>query len=176
MSTDEPPPARVEVLPAAAGQEPVLANLLELYAHDFSEFTELQLQPNGRFGYPGLSLYWTGEGRFPFLVRVDGRLAGFAMVMKGSRIHADPRVWDMAEFFIARGWRRRGIGAAVAHEVWRRFPGPWEIRVLESNRAALPFWAAAVGAFTGAPAEGVLTQVWDRRWYVFSFESPAPAG
>jgi hypothetical protein len=34
---------RVEVLLAARKQEPVLANLLELYAHDFSELRDLDV-------------------------------------------------------------------------------------------------------------------------------------
>jgi predicted acetyltransferase len=106
---------------------------------------------------------------------VDGQLAGFALVSKGSRVSADPRVWDMAEFFVARGFRKRGIGAAAAHEVWRRFPGPWEVRVVESNRAALSFWEVAIGAFTHSKAEWVIAETQEGRWRVFSFVSPAVA-
>jgi predicted acetyltransferase len=119
MSAQKPLPPGIEVLLAEAAQEPVVANLLELYAHDFSEFIDLQLQPDGRFGYPGLSRYWREDGCVPLLVRVDGQLAGCVLIAKGSRISADPQVWDMAEFFIVRGHRRRGLGAAVAHEIWR---------------------------------------------------------
>ena len=176
MGPETPPPPGIEVLRAAAEEAPVLANLLELYAHDFSELADLRLQPDGRFGYPELSRYWREEGRFPFLVRVDGHLAGFALVSRGSRVSADPRVWDMAEFFVARGYRKRGIGAAVAREVWRRFPGPWEVRVLEGNRPARAFWASAVGAFTGSRAEGVMTELQGKRWEVFSFVSPPVSG
>ncbi|HEX5717796.1 MAG TPA: GNAT family N-acetyltransferase [Thermoanaerobaculia bacterium] len=172
----EPLPPGVEVLRAPAGQEPVLANLLELYCHDFSEFFDLRLQPNGRFEYPGLSRYWQDENRFPFLVKVDGHPAGFAFVVKGSFIRDDPTVWDMAEFFVVRGCRKRGIGAAVAREVWRRFPGPWEVRVLERNLPALAFWGAVVGAFTGSQAEGTLVVRGERRWRMFSFVSPAMDG
>ena len=58
-------PPDVEVLAAAAEQAPVLANLLELYSHDFSEFIDLELEPDGRYGYPQLELYWREPGRFP---------------------------------------------------------------------------------------------------------------
>jgi predicted acetyltransferase len=163
----------VEVLPAAAEEEPVLANLLELYAHDFSEIIDLRLRPDGRFGCPELSRYWQEEGRFPFLVRVGGFLAGFALVAKGSRVSGDPRVWDMAEFFVVRGYRKRGIGAAAAREIWRRFPGAWEVRVMEDNHPARAFWSAAAGAFTHSRAEGVITELQGKRWEVFSFVSPA---
>jgi len=46
--------ARIEVIAAGPDQEPILANLLELYIHDFSEFLDIQLGPDGRFGYPHL--------------------------------------------------------------------------------------------------------------------------
>jgi hypothetical protein len=41
---------QIEVLPATTEQEPVLANLLEMYAHDFSEFSDLKIGVDGRFG------------------------------------------------------------------------------------------------------------------------------
>jgi hypothetical protein len=36
-------PANIELVSATADQEPILANLLELYMHDFSEFLDLDL-------------------------------------------------------------------------------------------------------------------------------------
>lgn len=113
MDSDDSLPPGVEVIPAAPEQEPVLANRLELYAHDLSGFFDLRLGPDGRFGYPRLPLYWREEGRLPFLVKVDGGLAGFVLVSRGSRVSGDPRAWDVAEFFVARPFRKRGIGAAV---------------------------------------------------------------
>jgi hypothetical protein len=47
---------RVEVIPAAREQAPVIANLLELYAHDFSEFHPIELGADGKFGYRELPL------------------------------------------------------------------------------------------------------------------------
>jgi predicted acetyltransferase len=176
MRSEEPQPPRVEVSPAAADEEPILANLLELYAHDFSEFLDLPLQANGRFGYPSLSLYWKEKGRFPFLVRVDGQLAGFVLVSRGSRIREAPSVWDMAEFFIVRRYRKQGIGAAVATEIFRRFPGAWEVRVLESNRPALPFWESVARAFAADGVGETFVEQQEKRWHVFRFTSSDQTG
>lgn len=167
------PAVDVEVLAATPEQEPVLANLLELYAHDFSEFIDLRLQPDGRFGYPDLPLYWQEETRFPFLVKADGQLAGFVLVAKGSRVSGEPDVWDVAEFFIVRRYRKRGIGAAAAREIWRRFPGAWEVRVMEGNEPARAFWAATVEAFAGPDTQDAAVELEGKRWRVFSFVSRA---
>jgi predicted acetyltransferase len=172
MNHEQPLPARVEVLSAPSEQEPVLANLLELYAHDLSEFFDIQLQPNGRFGYPLLSRYWEEETRRPFLVKVDRAIAGFVLITRGSRISGDPQIWDVAEFFIVRRHRRRGIGASAAAEVWRRFPGPWEVRVLEGNMPARSFWRSTIDSFVDAWREEVVTDMQQKTWRLFSFQSP----
>jgi predicted acetyltransferase len=167
----ETPLLHIEVVPAAPEQEPILANLLELYAHDFSEFSDLELGADGRFGYKHLPLYWKERDRHPFLVKVDGKLAGFVLVKRGSEVSGDGNVWDVAEFFIVRGYRRRRIGMKVAHEVWRRFPGRWEVRVMESNTTAKGFWERAIAGFIGEVNFSVRVEKGGKRWHLFSFES-----
>ncbi|HSE21540.1 MAG TPA: hypothetical protein VLB68_07760 [Pyrinomonadaceae bacterium] len=49
-SLPEQPSVQIEVIPATSEQRPILANLFELYAHDFSEFYDLELGADGRFG------------------------------------------------------------------------------------------------------------------------------
>jgi predicted acetyltransferase len=163
---------QVELVRAAPEQESIMANLLELYAHDFSEFHHLELGVDGRFGYKPLPLYWKDPDRYPFLIKVDGSLAGLALVKKGSEVSDRKTVWDVAEFFIVRAYRRKGIGMKVAHEMWSRFPGPWEVRVMQSNRAALNFWERAITTFNnGAAIQPATIDKDDERWYVFAFES-----
>ena len=51
--------AHVELVSAARDQWPIVTNLLQLYAHDFSEFHEVDLAEDGRFVYTELPLYWS---------------------------------------------------------------------------------------------------------------------
>jgi predicted acetyltransferase len=156
----------VRLVPATAEQAPILANLLELYAHDFSEFYNVEIGEDGRFGYRQLPLYWSEPERYPFLIRVDGKLAGVVLVKRGSR-----DCWYIAEFFVLRAYRRSGIGTQVAHAVWRRFPGRWEVRVMAANLAGQRFWAAAIAAFTGESIDAVSIEHNGVSWSRFSFES-----
>jgi predicted acetyltransferase len=142
-----------------------------LYAHDFSEFHNLELGADGRFGYQHLPLYWREPDRHPFLVRADGQLAGLVLVKRGPEISGKESTWDMAEFFVVRGYRRRGIGTGIAHEIWRRFPGHWQVRVMESNQSARQFWAHAVSEFVGEAVYPLNVEEGGERWHVFSFES-----
>jgi len=171
---DSPP--HLQVVPARAEEAVVLANLLELYAHDFSEFHDLEIGEDGRFGYPSLPMYWSEPNRHPFLIRMDGKLAGLVLVQRClsslSCLNKDA-AWDVAEFFVMRGCRRRGIGTQAAHQVWRRFPGMWEIRVMQANVAARSFWSGAISMFTGEAARAVDIEKAGERWAIFSFESNA---
>jgi predicted acetyltransferase len=169
------PATTVEVSMAGPEHEPILANLLELYIHDFSEFVHTELGDNGRFGYPYLPLYWSEPHRYPFLIRAEGKLAGFALAKRGSEVSHKKDVWEMAEFFVIRGYRKRNVGTRAAHQVWRKCPGPWEIRVLPSNIAAKDFWSHAIAEFVGHDVVSVSVDIASTRWLLFSFESPVVA-
>jgi predicted acetyltransferase len=77
----------------------------------------------------------------------------------------------VTEFFVLRGYRRRGIGTQIAHEVWRQLPGLWEVRVMESNTAARDFWAHAISILTGQAIQPVRVEKDGQWWTFFSFES-----
>ncbi len=127
----------IDVTTATISDKAVVRRLLELYAHDFSEFEDYDVDEHGLFGYPYLDHYWTDPDRHPFLFRVDGHLAGFALVRSGT-----PH--DMAEFFVLRKYRREGIGAHAARDVFARFPGAWQVRQLTANARATSFWRATI--------------------------------
>ena len=127
----------IEVVEARLEDKPVVRRLLELYLHDFSEFTGADVDARGRFGYPYFDVYWTEPARHPFLFRTTGRWAGFAFVRAGT-----PH--DMAEFFVLRKYRRSGLGVAAALQLFGRFPGEWQVRQMTANVGATAFWRRAI--------------------------------
>ena len=127
----------IEVLEATVDDKPVLRRLLELYLHDFSELTDADVDAHGRFGYPYLDLYWTEPERRPFLFRVAGRWAGFALVRTGV-----PH--DMAEFFVLRKYRGSGVALQAAQALFAMFPGEWQVRQMAANTRASAFWRRAI--------------------------------
>jgi predicted acetyltransferase len=130
---------KVEILPAQVEDKPVLRHLLQLCLHDYSEFNGKEVSDHGLFDYPYLDYYWTELGRYPFLVRVEGKLAGFVLVRRLEVEGYEP-LWQMAEFFILRKYRRQGIGRSVAHRIFDRFEGRWEVTQEEGNLSAQAFW------------------------------------
>jgi predicted acetyltransferase len=160
----------VEVAAASISDASVLANLLSLYLHDFSEVVGGAPGLDGRFDYERLPLYFEEPGRMALFIRLDGVLAGFALVSLGAVVSGAPDVWDLSEFFVVRGLRRRGIGAMAASAVFRRFAGDWEVRALDRNPGAFEFWTRAISRHT---SDALTMQPWvseaGSSWKVFRF-------
>jgi predicted acetyltransferase len=158
---------------ATADDHTLLSNLLELYIHDMSRaFPDIELGADGRFGYRRLPLYWSEpDRRFAFLIKCNGRLAGFALAKRGSPAMEDPDVLDVEEFFVLRRYRRSGVGFRAAFLLWNKLPGTWTVRVSEGNPDALPFWAAVIDQFTDGRASQWQRPGTPNPWRVFSFES-----
>lgn len=147
MDADE-----VSVVIGRSSDKVIFRNLMQLYLYDFSEYTREDPDDHGIFEYNYLDHYWASsaqeEGRVPFLITVNNRIAGFALKAKWSCLgRSDTDNW-MAEFFVMRKWRRQGIGRYVAFELFRRFPGVWEVAQLRSNTPAQEFWRSVIDQYT----------------------------
>lgn len=148
---------------------PTLANLFELYAHDFSEHVPLRIQRSGRFEISPGDAWCTRDDHFGYLIQRGAELAGFALVRAGSRVSSTPDVMDVAEFFILRGLRRSGIGTRAAHALFGTFDRPWEVRVRRTNAAALQFWSRVAEAWARQPAASQAFRADGVDWDVLRF-------
>jgi predicted acetyltransferase len=138
----------VSLRSAAREEQPLLENLMQLYAYDWSELRDADVGDDGRFAAMELAPYWLDAWRHPLVIRVEEKLAGFALVLERSRLTGSSGVFDMAEFFVLRRYRRRGVGMAAACAAFDRFKGPWEVRQRDENGAATAFWRRAIGGYT----------------------------
>ncbi len=162
---------QLEIVKAAIEQKPLLANLLELYAYDFTEFCDFDIGDNGFYGYGQLPLYWSEPTRFPYLIYVDKKIAGFILVQKGSPISDDTTIWDIAEFFVMKKYKRHGVGTEAALKIWAQFKGPWQVRVLVSNHIACSFWLQAIKKFTSISPSKTERSIKGENWFIYAFES-----
>ncbi|MEZ5500400.1 MAG: GNAT family N-acetyltransferase [Steroidobacteraceae bacterium] len=97
-----------------------------------------------------LARWFADNAAFPMIVLASGEPCGFAMVARASsdplRRNVDYR---MAEFFVARASRRRGVGANAVRLLLDRFAGNWEIVEYLRNPGAVQFWRRVVADYTG---------------------------
>ena len=96
-----------------------------------------------------LDAYWDNPDREPFIIRVDGELAGFALVKKG--VGGAPH--QIGEFFVMAKFGGKGVGRAVAVDIFDRFPGHWLIHEMWNNYKAQAFWRGVINGYTNGHYE-----------------------
>ena len=146
-----------------------LYRMLELYQHDLSDIWDQDIDIHGEYGYT-LDRYWKGSACWPYLFRVAGKLAGFALVDRHVRIPGDD-FW-MDQFFVLKKYRHQGIGSAAAAAVLDSHHGHWQVGQMPGNFAAQAFWRRLASSYTrnGYTEEQLTTGWW--QGYVQRFRSP----
>lgn len=138
--------ANVVIRRAEKSERSVIRNLIELYTHDLSEFWPCELDEHGLYGYPTLDYYWNEPAHAAFVFLVGGKYAGFALVNNQVCLPGNQR-W-MAQFFVARKYRRQGVARTAAFAIFDALPGKWEIGQIPLNQAAQVFWRKTIDAYT----------------------------
>ena len=140
---------KTEIEETKANGRPVVERLLQLYLYDFAEIMGGDVEADGVYHYISLDETWNDPLAHTYLVRVDGMLAGLAIVIERSHFTGATDVTCMDEFFVMRKYRRLGVGQEAATRLFDLFPGRWEVAVVAPNTGALAFWRQVIGEYTG---------------------------
>ena len=138
-----------ELIAATQNEKAVLNNLLEKYLYEFSQWEKTDIAEDGLYHYEWLDCYLTEENRFPYLIRVDGHLAGFVLVSDYPEVPEEETDFCLSEFFILHKYRRCGCGRDAVFQVLDRHHGRWQLKCHPHNLASVRFWNAVVGEYTG---------------------------
>ncbi|HEV2363743.1 MAG TPA: GNAT family N-acetyltransferase [Caulobacteraceae bacterium] len=145
------PESRCELVAIAPADLPILQTMATYYVYDMSEFCGWEFPDTGLYGCEPFDKYFADPDAHCYFVRVAGELGGFAVVdTKGSSPEVE---FNMAQFFVHRKFKGRGIGAWAASTLFARFPGLWEVNVIPENRAAFAFWRAIIHRAAAGPVE-----------------------
>ena len=145
--------ATVTVDVALPQEQRLIEGLLQFYFYDFSEMEpegseNMDFDSEGGFYgvSPDLHDFWRVAGRVPLIIRRAGKPVGFALLNQFS--HRDDGFVErnMAEFFVARKFRRRGLAGEALRQILKAYPGRWEVAVVARNAGALAFWPRAIAA------------------------------
>lgn len=165
--------ADLKLVPATKNDYPILFNLARFYAYDMSEFfgdePGWEMEDDGLYGVGvDYKSYLENENAFPFFVRYKGELAGFAIVDKEG---IDPSAdFNMAQFFILRIYKRKGLGKRIAFQCFEKFKGQWEVHVMPKNETAYQFWRSIINEYTkGNFSEKILKNKNDEDRITFRF-------
>jgi predicted acetyltransferase len=139
---------KVERAHGSAVERAALEQLMQFYIYDFVEFLaperRMHLGEDGRFpAHPQLDSYWTEPGSSVWFVRSRGVLCGFALLNKHAHT-GQPVDVNVGEYFVARPYRRAGLGTDAITQLLAAQPGLWEIAISARNVPAQAFWPRAI--------------------------------
>ena len=137
-----------ELVPVAIEQKETLRNLLEKYLCEFAQYDLRDVQEDGLYHYRWLDCYWTDPNRWAYFIRVDGKLAGFAMVNDYPEIPDRKPDFCLAEFYVLPRYRRAGVGREAAFQLFDLHRGQWQFQRHPHNVPSVHFWNRVVKEYT----------------------------
>lgn len=139
----------IELIEAAESEKTVLFNIFEKYFYEFSQWVKTDVEDDGLYHYEWLDCYFTEEKRFPYLIKVDGKLAGLVMVSDYPEVPDEPTDFCLSEFFVMHKYRRCGVGREAVFQVLDKHHGKWQLKCHPHNIASLKFWNTVINEYTG---------------------------
>jgi predicted acetyltransferase len=134
-----------------------LENIYRDYLDDLAPLNTGIFPILGEVGHRGndqISRWFADSSAYPLIIVKSAVAVGFAMVARVAALAGRTDIdYRMAEFFIERSQRRRGIGQSAVHIIFNRFAGRWEINEYLRNPIAVNFWRRVVAAYTGGEYE-----------------------
>ncbi|MGE7955018.1 GNAT family N-acetyltransferase [Pseudomonas sp. NPDC089530] len=147
--------SQIDLQPAQRDDWECIENLMQFFMYELSQWLPIKLGQHGLFAIQPKTPYWRQPGTRPWLLRVEGELAGFAIVDDEVRL-AEVQ-YNLAYLFVVRRFRGRGIGRQVVTQLLAGLPGQWQVLHLDANPPARAFWARVLpelsgGAFSCQPS------------------------
>jgi predicted acetyltransferase len=168
---------KAELIKATLADYPIIENMWRFYIYDMGRYCGLnkgwECPADLSFVPDDLTHYFVDPTRNAFFVKVDGVLAGFVLLHKvGTTPDVD---WNMGEFFILAQFQGKGIGEQIADQIFKKFPGIWEVSIIPENTGALAFWRKVISHFMGRKyVEEIKEGAYDKdqpKRYIFRFDS-----
>lgn len=124
---------------ADISKKTVLWNLLQKYLYEFSVFYQDTIEEDGNYAYPYFNSFFTEPDREAWLIRTNGKLAGFLLLNRYS-VTGEEIDFAVAEFCILPIYRRNYLGKQTMEQIFETHRGRWQIKYNRRNPAAEKFW------------------------------------
>jgi predicted acetyltransferase len=110
--------------------------------------------------YKYLEDYFEKPNRFPYFIKVDGEIAGFALINSYLLVLTEGKT--ISEFYVKKEFRKSGVGSESAKQIFIQSPGKWEVRQIFENPIAHSFWLKSISEVTNNNFEEV--EMNDEKW------------
>lgn len=106
------------------------------YLTELSEFDpDIKFDNYGKPIYKWFEHYWQDKDRYPLYFKVDGEIAGLAMIRELNFM-----LYDIAEFYVLPKYRKDGNAIWFASKLTELFDGEFTFGTRFTNPRAIKFW------------------------------------
>ena len=145
------------LVPLTIKDHPVVQNMARFYVYEMSRFCGWECPEDGLYECIDFKSYFTEPDRKAFMIKVGDELAGFVLL---NKVVSTPDTdWNMGEFFVMGKFQQTGIGRQVAVNIFKQFPGTWEVGAIPENTRAYDFWHKIISGYTNGHYTETLTNV-----------------
>ena len=96
----------LRIVEAKKEDRDIMMNLLEKYLYEFSQWEKTDVNDNGLYGYEYLDCYFEENNRYPYLIKVDEKIAGLILISDYPEVPEESTDFCLSEFFIMHKYRR----------------------------------------------------------------------
>lgn len=122
----------------------IFKNLQLCYECEFAPITKTNMTVHADYDQAEIASHWAPNYSL-YLFYHKAIPVGFCVVNHQSMLDGRTNVNDIAEFFIVPLFRKSGLGIYFATQIFRLFPGEWEVRQLpELEHTARKFWLKVI--------------------------------
>lgn len=130
---------------------PTIQNLARFYVYEMSRECGLNskdwaIPNNGLYESFDFKNYFIEPHRKAYLIHIDDEIAGFVLIYQTNE--SKEPLWHIGEFFVIARFQKHRIGQQIAHKIWKKYRGQWEVSVIPDNKRAVNFWKKTIAAFT----------------------------
>ena len=75
-----------------------------------------------------LDCYFEEEHRYPYFIKVDGKLAGLVLISDYPEVPEEKTDYCLSEFFVMNKYRRKGYGKEAVFQVLNMHHGKWQLK------------------------------------------------
>jgi len=154
---------KIEITAMERDEKEILLNLLEKYEYELSQYFVHYVNELGLYNFENLdgldNFYFKDEKGWVFFIKVDGKLAGFAIVLN-DYFYLKSRKADyvLADLFVMYRYRGMGVGKFVANYLFDKFKGAWQLNAFVKNNKSVAFWLKVISEYTGKAYEVLPSQ------------------
>lgn len=129
----------LQILPAGPEYKTTIWNMFQFYCYDTSTYDGYDVEANGFYKMCAeyFGQYWQLPRWSAHIIKVDGALAGFALLEPSDALDD---ALELADLFIMQRFRRRGLAQQVVEYFLGQRSERWTITTFDDAPDACAFW------------------------------------